>query len=157
MQTPTLRDATTADGPAVRELVDRVLAEFGLPPDPLGTDADLADIDRHYTVRGGRFWALTDPDGTVVGCCGLYPLDADRVELRKMYLRPDRRGCGLGRRLLEHAVAEARAAGFRRIELETASVLTDAIRLYRRYGFLRLPGDPAVPRCDQHWALELSP
>jgi len=76
-------------------------------------------------------------------------------ELRKMYLRRDHRGKGLGKRLLEHALAEARRLGFKRVTLETASVLKEAIRLYESYGF-----QPYVPthlscRCDQAYLLEL--
>jgi putative acetyltransferase len=79
----------------------------------------------------------------------------DTCELRKMYLRRDCRGRGYGKRLLEHALAQARERGFRRITLETASVLKEAIRLYQSYGFVPYTPAHLSPRCDQAYMLEL--
>jgi GNAT superfamily N-acetyltransferase len=150
-----LRSATNADAPAVRELVFAVLREFGLRPDPAHTDADLADLDKSYLSRGGRFDLLVRPHGQLLGTVGLYPIDGQTVELRKMYLRRDARGQGHGRRLLEHALSHARAMGFKRMTLETASVLKDAIAMYQRYGFRPYNADHCSPRCDQTYVLDL--
>jgi putative acetyltransferase len=147
-QTPTLRQATNEDAAHVRELVFGVLREYGLVPDPEGTDADLGDIEAHYQQRNGRFDVLVDADGTLLGCVGLYPLDPTTIELRKMYLAPSARGRGLGRQLLQHAVREARALGFDRMTLETASVLKEAIALYRRCGFEPFDTGHTSDRCD---------
>ena len=152
---PRLRPATSADGPAVRDLVFGVLREYGLKPDPADTDADLNDIEASYLARGGLFQVLETPDGRIIGSVGLYPLGPGVCELRKMYLAPAARGQGQGRRLLEHALAAARARGFRRIVLETATVLKEAIALYRRYGFQPYQADHVASRCDQTYALDL--
>jgi putative acetyltransferase len=122
---------------------------------------------------------LEEQDGSIIGSYGLYPIVEQRLkagdqrpegsvvsnpsspalqatcELRKMYLHRDYRGKGMGRGLLEHALAEARRLGFKQVTLETASVLKEAIRLYERYGF-----KPYIPahlscRCDQAYVLEL--
>lgn len=154
---PSLRPATNADAPAVRELVFGVLREYGLAPDPDCTDSDLADIEAAYHRRGGRFGVLVDEAaGQVLGSVGLYPVDEQTVELRKMYLRRNARGRGLGRRMLEHALAEARRMGFARVTLETASVLTEAIALYRRYGFTPFDAPHCSRRCDQTYVLALA-
>jgi putative acetyltransferase len=150
-----LRPATNADAPTVRELVFGVLREFGLTPDPEHTDADLADLDKSYLSRGGRFDLLIRPDGQLLGTVGLYPVDGQTVELRKMYLRREARGQGHGRRLLEHALRQARAMGFYRMTLETASVLKDAIAMYLRYGFRPYQAEHCSPRCDQTYVLDL--
>jgi putative acetyltransferase len=150
-----LRPASNADTPAVRELVFAVLREFGLTPDPAQTDADLTDLKASYLSRGGRFDLLIGPDGKLLGTVGLYPVDRETVELRKMYLRPEARGHGYGRRLLDHALAEGRKMGFRRMTLETASVLRDAIAMYTRYGFRPFVAEHRSKRCDQTYVLEL--
>lgn len=150
--TAVLRPATAADGPAVRALIFKILGEYDLPVDPRGTDADLDDIGTRY--RHGRFWVL-DEAGAIVGSCALYPVRDGVVELRKMYLDRTWRGQGWGRRLLETALAAARDDGYAQIELETASVLKDAIAMYGRYGFKRVGRDPDSPRCDQRWVLDL--
>lgn len=155
MDEPKIRAVEGRDAGAVQRLVSAVLVEYGLEPDPDGTDADLVDPVRSYTSNGGHFWVVEDADGTVVGTCGLHPIEEGVVELRKMYLAPSIRGRGWGRRLLEHALDAARADGCVRVELETASVLTEAIALYKRYGFERRATAPEVPRCDQAWALDL--
>ncbi|UCD48552.1 MAG: GNAT family N-acetyltransferase [Phycisphaerales bacterium] len=153
---PRLREATNADCEAVRDLVFTVLAEYGLKPDPGSTDADLSDIEQSYLARGGTFRILESSDGSVIGAYGLYPMEDRACELRKMYLRRECRGQGLGRRLLDDALAEARRLGFRRVVLETASVLKEAIALYERYGFAPYQPDHLSSRCDQAYLLELT-
>ena len=59
--------------------------EFGLTPEPGGTDADLNDIETEYFERGGLFEILEDANGNLLGTVGLFPLDEQTVELRKMY------------------------------------------------------------------------
>ena len=152
---PKLREATNADCQAVRNLVFAVLEEYGLKPDPGVTDADLDDIERSYFVQGGTFRVLATQDGSIVGAYGLYPLDDGTCELRKMYLRRDYRGQGLGKHLLEDALATTRRLGFQQVILETASVLKEAIALYQRYGFVPHQADHLSARCDQAYLLTL--
>jgi len=78
------------------------------------------------------------------------------MELRKMYARREARGHGLGQRLLDRALAFARARGSASVELETASVLKEAIALYGKAGFVPRPGKPETRRCDRAFVLELS-
>ena len=152
---PTLRQATPADSGPALALVTAVLAQYGLQADPAGTDADLADFAGNYFSRGGDFAVLTDGAGQLVGTCGLYPLADGVVELRKMYLAPAFRGQGQGRRLLEWALARARALGFRRMTLETAQVLREAIALYERNGFKPDCAGLHSCRCDSGYARDL--
>jgi len=150
-----LRSATNADSPAIKELVFAVLREYRLQPDPDGTDADLNDIETNYLGSGGCFDVLVDSREKIVGSVGLYPIEQATCELRKMYLSRQVRGQGLGRRLMEHALARAKEIGFRRIVLETASVLREAIALYRRYGFRPYQAPHLSQRCDGAYVLEL--
>lgn len=151
----TVRGATPGDAAAVREIVRGVLEEYGLPPDPGGIDRDLEDLDAFYFAHGGGFLVAVDDEGVVVGSCGVVPLDGATWELRKMYLRADARGQGLGKRLLAHALDFVRGHGGKRVELETASVLVEAIALYTRAGFRPLPRSPDAKRCDKVFALDL--
>ena len=150
-----LRTAVEEDGEAVRLLVFGVLAEYGLQPDPEGTDADLKDVAVSYQKPGGVFDVLTDEAGEIVGTVGIFPVTKDTCELRKMYLAPRARKQGQGKRLLDHALLEAIAKGFRRMELETASVLVEAVALYERYGFRPFEPEHMVARCDCAYYLEL--
>jgi GNAT superfamily N-acetyltransferase len=132
--------------------VSSVLRELGFTPDPDGTDADVEDS---YLRSGGSFDVLTDPSSRVVGTVGLYPLAGGRCELRKMYLAADCRGRGLCRRLLAHALGRARQLGFRRVELEKASSLVAAGRLYESFGFRPFAPDHMASRCDRANSLDL--
>jgi putative acetyltransferase len=152
-----LRPATNDDRAAIERPVFTALAEHGLKPDPSGTDADLHDIQASYFAGGGAFDLLLDGSGQVVGSVGLCRVSDSTCELRKMYLAPEVRGCGWGRRLLEHALARASELGFRRVVLETASVLRAAIALYERYGFQRYTPDHLASRCDAAYYLDLQP
>jgi putative acetyltransferase len=156
---PEFRSSRPGDEHAVRALVFSVLEEFGLEPDPAGVDTDLDDLRGFYVEPGGMFDVLVDDDDAIVGTVGLAIVDAETGrgpagELRKMYLRPDHRGRGLGRAAMERVLAFARARGFSRVELETHSVLSDAIALYRRYGFVEHVAESCA-RCDGTMVLEL--
>jgi putative acetyltransferase len=150
-----IREAVPADSDAIRAIVAETLAEFGFPLESSGVDADLDDIRAAYQQRGGAFRVLVDDGDAVVGCGGIYPVDEQTAELRKMYFRPEARGQGFGRELLMDLVSQARTSGFDRIVLETASNLTTAIRLYERYGFTETDGPKHSCRCDRTFVLPL--
>ena len=153
--------AMAADAAAIRGLVRTVLSQMGLRRDADADDADLKNLAGSYLSRGGTFDLAVDTDGAAVGCCGVYPLEGHRdspvCELRKMALLPAWRGQGLGRRLLERALAFARGRGYGRIELDTASSLKEAIALYRRAGFRPLLRPHSGTRCDLAFSLDLRP
>ena len=124
-----------------RRLVADTLAEFGFRADP-SLDPDLADPLAYYAA----VWVVDD-GGEVAGSVALRSLDAHGLELKRMYLRAHLRGRGVGRRLLETALEWARAAGARRIVLDTTEEMSAARRLYEAYGFRRVPG--SAPRQGQ--------
>lgn len=98
----------------------------------------LGDPEGQILERGGRIF-FAERDGRAVGCCGLIAMDDGGFEVSKMTVRPEARGAGLARGLLEACEAAARAAGAHRLYLETNSSLTPAITLYERFGFEHLP------------------
>ncbi len=151
-----IRSATNNDRERVFALVSAALEEHGLRPDPEETDADLKDIEGNYIRRGGVFEVIEDRLGNLLGTVGLFPLNEETCELRKMYLAPQVRGLGLGRHLLERMIARAREAGYKCITLETASVLKTAIRLYTSAGFVPIETAHLSARSDQSYILDLT-
>jgi putative acetyltransferase len=97
---------------------------------------------------------LENASGNVVGTIGLYPLDAETIELRKMYFDPELRGRGMGRKILSRAIEKAKNLGYLRVYLETARVLKQAVHLYESFGFQPVE-IKHTPRCDQGYMLEL--
>jgi len=152
---PRLRPVNNKDCEKIARLVYEVLKEYNLKPDPACTDADIKDIEHSYFERGGAFYVLEEKDSSIIGAYGLYPVDRQTCELRKMYLHSSYRGKGLGKLLLEDALLKARQIGFKRMTLETASVLKEAISLYKSYGFVEYKPEHLSSRCDQAFMLEL--
>lgn len=150
-----IRPATNDDCERVTKLVFGVLAEFGLEGDPETTDADLKDLEANYRQRGGLFELIEDADANLLGSFGLYPIDKTTCELRKMYFVPSARGSGLGKYVLERAIAKAKELGFKQIVLETSSKLIAANRLYSRFGFKPMESDHLASRADQAYKLDL--
>jgi len=74
-------------------------------------------------------------DGEPIGCVALRAIDAETCELKRLFVRPAHRGGGVGLRLLESAVAEARRLGYRRLRLDTIPEMGRAQELYERFGF----------------------
>lgn len=153
MRTHVIRSATNDDCKAVRALIFAVLNEYDLEPAPKTTDKDLDDLEAFYA--NGAFDVLTTADGEIIGTVGLAPLGGGACELRKMYLKASYRGQGLGQRLLKHAIAKAKELGFKRIELQTARVLEEAIGLYTKFGFQHSEAAALERRCDKALALDL--
>lgn len=149
-----IRDANNADSEQVKQLVFTVLEEYGLSPDPDTTDRDLDDIEACYFSNGGYFGVI-EKDHIIVATVGLYRLDEESCELRKMYIAANQRGSGLGRKLMEFSLKKARESGFKRILLETASPLKEAIALYQKYGFVEYSPEHLSARCDQAFELML--
>jgi len=151
-----LREAAADDGAAIRAVVVAVMNEYGLSSDLEGNDADLRDFVASYRDRGGSFRVVVSTEGVIVGCGGLYPIDNREAEIRRMYLLPEARGVGIGRELLEELICVASERRFERVVLETASVLKEAISLYRRRGFVPVARrSTALRQCDQAYALQL--
>jgi len=75
----------------------------------------------------------------VVGVGALKPVDSTVVEIKRMYVRPQARGQGIGRAILERLLADARAIGYQVARLETATFMREAHALYRSLGFQDRP------------------
>jgi len=107
-------------------------------------EATLSDPQGSILDAGGRiFFAIRD--GQPIGCCALLAIAAGEFEVVKMGVTASCQRSGVGRRLLEKAIAEARAMGAHRLYLETNQKLTGAIRLYESLGFRHLPPERVVP------------
>lgn len=150
----TLRPATNADRAAIKSLIYSVLGEYALSTCATLTDADLDDIESSYWGNQGYF-AVIEEAGVIVATMGVFYISADSCELRKMYAVPAARGQGLGKYLLNLAFSKARELGYRRMVLETATVLKEAIGLYKKYGFKEYHPEQISARCDQAYELML--
>jgi GNAT superfamily N-acetyltransferase len=102
--------ADAADLAAVRELWTEYWASAGLDPQFQGFADELAALPSVYAPPAGRL-LLATVDGHPAATAALRPLDRQRAEMKRLYVRPGYRGLGLARRLLDRLTREARAAG----------------------------------------------
>jgi ribosomal protein S18 acetylase RimI-like enzyme len=130
----TIRPFAPTDQITTRRLVLAGLGDhFGVIDETMNPDLD--DIVTHYLVPGHRF-VLAERNGALVGTGALIEEAPDTGRLVRMSVDRDHRGRGIGRALVDHLVAEARARGYRRVVVETNDDWWDAIGLYRACGFV---------------------
>jgi len=137
-----IREFEPGDELAFRLLNEEwITREFVLEPKDVYS---LSNPQATILDKGGRiFFALQN--GDAVGCCALVVIAPGEFEVAKMAVTQTCQGAGIGRRLLQKVVDEARTSGATRLYLETNHKLTPAIHLYEAVGFRRLPPDRVVP------------
>ncbi|MDO8479880.1 MAG: GNAT family N-acetyltransferase [Candidatus Rokubacteria bacterium] len=135
----TIRRALPEDHAAVaRELAD-YLSYIGDALDAEGLDHDIAHWQEEYDGRTGVLLLVADATGEVVGTAAVRLLEPGVGELKRMWLRLSCQGRGLGRRLMDACLDEARRLGCRALRLDTQAKLEAAVHLYRAYGFSEIP------------------
>jgi putative acetyltransferase len=96
-------------------------------------------LDPEQVAEGRGVFLIISQDGRPVGCGALRLLDPETAELKRMYVSPEVRGQGLGRRLVAELESQARALGVRRLVLETGVLQAAALALYQANGFQPIP------------------
>jgi putative acetyltransferase len=110
-----------------------------------GFEQELAALPGDYAPPDGRL-LIAEYRSALAGCVALHKLEAGICEMKRLYLRPQLRGRGVGRALAETVIAEARAIGYRKMRLDTVEpVMPNAVALYRRLGFAEIEPYRANP------------
>ena len=114
----------------VFEFTGRCFEELGKKFEPSGRHAFYNDIENAFEA----FYCLIDKDN-VIGTVALKKIDEYTVELKALYLDSSYRGKGLGSRLINKVIDEAKNRGFKSMVLDSMSQYKDALRLYEKCGF----------------------
>lgn len=157
-----VRPFTEADGSAFAKLNLRWIEElFGIE------ESDRRQLENPWKaiIEPGGTIAIAEIDGEAIGCGALVPPHHDPddgrkwLELVKMATSPEAQGQGVGAKVLDFLINEAKRQDCEAIWLETNDKLGAATRLYERKGFRRLASEEAWPtpyaRCNLQMVLEL--
>lgn len=156
-----IRPIEARDDATMAQIMRTVLQEFNAcGPGFAIQDAEVRALSAAYSPPHAGFFVL-EREEVVVGGAGYGPLAGGEpgfCELRKMYLLPEARGTGMGKRLLLHILDQARTAGYRACYLETLTNMSRARALYRAVGFRDLEnplGDTGHFGCNKWMIMEL--
>lgn len=137
---------------AVRELFKEYAASLSFNLCFQGFEQELARLPGEYAPWSGML-LLGLVDDQPAGCVALHRLEgemagehgdlfggSDVCEMKRLYVRPEFRGCGLGAELVNSILECAAAVGYRKMRLDTVpSEMSKAVEMYRKIGFLEIP------------------
>lgn len=130
-----MQATSPADIQRARELFEEYAAWLGLSLCFQNFDKELAELPGEYVPPAGRL-LLAVEDNQIAGCVALRGSGQGSCEMKRLYVRPNFRGRGLGRELAESILSAAREIGYERVRLDTLPGKMDqAIAMYRSLGF----------------------
>ncbi len=145
-----------ADYAAGRALIEEYAAGLGVDLCFQNLSEELANLRAVYGPPGGCLLLVRRND-TMCGCIAIRRLQAGVCEMKRLYVRPEGRGEGIGRRLAEAAIAQAKHLGYTRMVLDTLPQMRSAQALYASLGFREIAGYYENPLADlRYLALDLS-
>ncbi|MDL5047339.1 GNAT family N-acetyltransferase [Oscillatoria amoena NRMC-F 0135] len=139
----TIRPIRMEDNHQVAAIIRTVMPEFGASGKGFAIhDKEVDDMFGTYTKPRSAYFVCEDA-GKVIGGGGVAPLEQgeeNTCELKKMYFLPDGRGKGLGQQVLDKCLEAAKQLGFEYCYLETFNTMKQAMMLYEKNGFEKIPG-----------------
>lgn len=133
--TPTIAQARSAeDVDIVRGLLREYQQGLGVDLCFQGFETELQELPGAYAPPSGRL-LLAKHEREPLGCIALQRVDATRGEMKRLYIRPNARGLGLGRTLVTRILDDAKTIGYATLVLDTLPSMIEAQHLYETFGF----------------------
>ncbi|HEY0655135.1 MAG TPA: GNAT family N-acetyltransferase [Chryseosolibacter sp.] len=127
-----------SDYATARELFLEYASQLEVDLDFQNFEEEIKGLPTHYGPPHGAVLLLVDHDQTI-GCFAIRKFADSIGELKRMYLRKEWQGQGLGKLMLKKAIAIASQLGYSRMRLDTLPTMHSAIRLYTSTGFYEIP------------------
>ena len=135
--------STSKEIEAARVLFNEYAASLGFSLCFQSFEQELALLPGDYAPPSGRLLLAEWIEGErerLAGCVALHRLQDEVCEMKRLYVRPEFRGKGIGQALANAVVEEARKIGYRHMRLDTVpSIMGNAVALYRSMGFREIP------------------
>ena len=135
----TLKEALTDD---VFGLAEKLFQEYA---ESLGVDLEfqnfseeLSNIQNQYSRPNGVLILAIEAGFRPMGCFGVRPMEGPICELKRMYLRKQARGKGIGKLMLKKSISMARELGYEKMRLDTLPSMQSAIKRYQSMGFYEI-------------------
>lgn len=120
--------------PHIRQLFLEYQKWLGIDLCFQGFDKELASLPGDYAPPSGRL-LLAKYDSKVAGCAALRKITPEICEMKRLFVRPEFRGKGIGKQLAVRIIDEAGIIGYTKMRLDTLPVMKEAVTLYRSLGF----------------------
>lgn len=115
----------------VKELFNEYLKWFFVN---INVEKELANLPGKYALPKGRLY-LARCDGNLAGCVAIKPVEDNKCEIKRLYVRPEYRGEKIGSLLIEEIIKDAKHIGYHSVRLGTLTTLREAVALYEKKGF----------------------
>jgi GNAT superfamily N-acetyltransferase len=152
-----IRQAVTSQelaqvGQLFRQYYAWLAEEHGIDMSYQGVEAELASLPGYYAEPRGRLLLVLEAEGAA-GCGAFRPINEKICEFKRMYVKPEFRGKGMGRAIAVRLLEEARNSGYEIARLDTASFLKEAQALYQSLGFKVIGPYYRVPEEALKWTV----
>ncbi len=134
----TIREFATTDQAGVNSLqadfMQEFFPEFAGDPRQREWNADIYNIHNEYVLQGGKFWVV-EVDHEIVGMGGFHLVNPGVAEVKRIRIRADHRGQGLGKAIVRMIESYCIEHGISKILVDTDERLATAKRMYEKMGY----------------------
>ena len=99
---------------------------------------EIADLAAQYAPPQGILYVVKNEKNSPIGCFAIRALEEQICELKRMYLKKEGRGKGIGKKMLYHSINAGRQLGYKKMRLDTLPTMHTAIALYKQNGFYEI-------------------
>lgn len=120
------------------QLFEEYAAQIGVDLSFQNFEQELLHLEKQYAKPHGGIYIAFDKERQPIGCFGIRAFEASICELKRMYLKKEYRGLGIGKKLLIQSIQVARAMDYQSMRLDTLPSMQSAINLYKKMGFYEI-------------------